>query len=131
MRHAISCGTCRPRSPRPLGGPVDPADVRKVMLEEIPSGLPLSDPKVLVVDTALFGRWEMNWVVYNHGHDVALPGSAKTPITPTGRAIVSVSTASIRRPVVTRSTRAYLRAEVAEGSRSRTYQEAADAPSRV
>jgi hypothetical protein len=29
---------------------------------------------------ALFGSWEMNWIAYNHGHDVALPGSVKTPI---------------------------------------------------
>jgi transglutaminase-like putative cysteine protease len=60
--------------------PVDPADVRKVMLEEVPGGLPMSDPKVQAARNALFGSWEMNWVVYNHGHDVALPGSAKTPI---------------------------------------------------
>ena len=60
--------------------PVDPADVRKVMLEEVPGGLPMSDPKVQAARNALFGSWEMNWVAYNHGHDVALPGSAKTPI---------------------------------------------------
>ncbi len=60
--------------------PVDPADVRKVMLEEQPGGLPLSDPKVQAARQALFGSWEMNWVVYNHGHDVALPGSAQAPV---------------------------------------------------
>jgi transglutaminase-like putative cysteine protease len=60
--------------------PVDPADVRKVMLEEAPGGLPVGDPKVQAARHALFGSWEMNWVAYNHGHDVALPGSAKTPI---------------------------------------------------
>jgi transglutaminase-like putative cysteine protease len=60
--------------------PVDPADVRKVMLEEAPGGLPVSDPKVQAARHALFGSWEMNWVAYNHGHDVPLPGSAKTPI---------------------------------------------------
>jgi transglutaminase-like putative cysteine protease len=60
--------------------PVDPADVRKVMLEEVPGGLPISDPKVQAARSALFGSWEMNWVAYNHGHDVALPGSAQTPI---------------------------------------------------
>jgi transglutaminase-like putative cysteine protease len=60
--------------------PVDPADVRKVMLEEHPGGLPMSDPKVLAARQALFGTWEMNWIAYNHGHDVALPGSTKAPI---------------------------------------------------
>lgn len=60
--------------------PVDPADVRKVMLEEQPGGLPMSDPRVQAARQALFGSWEMNWVAYNHGHDVALPGSTKAAI---------------------------------------------------
>jgi transglutaminase-like putative cysteine protease len=60
--------------------PVDPADVRKVMLEERPGGLPLSDPKVQAARQALFGSWEMNWLAYNHGHDVALPGSTHAAI---------------------------------------------------
>lgn len=55
--------------------PVDPADVRKIMLEEVPGGLPLSDPRVQAARAALFGSWEMNWIAYNHGHDVVLPGS--------------------------------------------------------
>ena len=57
--------------------PVDPADVRKVVLEEVPGGLPMNDPKVQAARAALFGTWEMNWVAYNHGHDVALPGSSR------------------------------------------------------
>jgi transglutaminase-like putative cysteine protease len=60
--------------------PVDPADVRKVMLEEVPGGLPLGDPRVQAARQALFGSWEMNWVAYNHGHDVVLPGSVKPPL---------------------------------------------------
>ena len=60
--------------------PVDPADVRKVMLEETPAGLPLDDPKVQAARARLFGAWEMNWVVYNHGHDVTLPGSRQGKI---------------------------------------------------
>jgi len=56
--------------------PVDPADVRKLMLEEVPGGLSLADPRVRRARAALFGSWEMNWVAYNHGHDVALPGSS-------------------------------------------------------
>lgn len=55
--------------------PVDPADVRKVMLEEPPGNLPINDPKVVAVRKALFGAWEGNWVAYNTAHDVALPGS--------------------------------------------------------
>ncbi|CAB3848556.1 twin-arginine translocation signal domain-containing protein [Achromobacter denitrificans] len=60
--------------------PVDPADVRKVMLEEPPGELPLTDAKVRAARVMLFGAWEMNWVAYNHGHDVALPGAAHGPV---------------------------------------------------
>jgi len=28
----------------------------------------------------LFGSWEMNWMAYNFGHDVALPGSNGAPV---------------------------------------------------
>ena len=55
--------------------PVDPADVRKVVLEEPPGGLALDDPKVAAARRTLFGHWEMNWMAYNTAHDVALPGS--------------------------------------------------------
>ncbi len=56
--------------------PVDPADVRKVILEEPPGNLDRRDAKVQVVEERLFGSWEMNWLAYNFGHDVMLPGSA-------------------------------------------------------
>jgi transglutaminase-like putative cysteine protease len=56
--------------------PVDPADVRKVVLEEPPANLPLDDAKVVAARKALFGAWEMNWLAYNVAHDVALPGSS-------------------------------------------------------
>jgi transglutaminase-like putative cysteine protease len=55
--------------------PVDPADVRKVMLQEGAGHLALDNPKVVDVRRALFGSWEGNWVAYNDAHDVALPGS--------------------------------------------------------
>jgi transglutaminase-like putative cysteine protease len=55
--------------------PVDPADVRKVALEEPPGKLALDDPKVAAARKRLFGSWEMNWLAYNMGHDIALPGS--------------------------------------------------------
>ena len=56
--------------------PVDPADVRKVVLEEPPGQLALNDPKVAAARTTLFGAWEMNWLAYNFAHDVELPGSS-------------------------------------------------------
>ena len=55
--------------------PVDPADVRKVALEEPPGQLALSDPKVEAARKRLFGSWEMNWLAYNMGHDISLPNS--------------------------------------------------------
>lgn len=60
--------------------PVDPADVRKVMLEEAPGNLPFDHPKVKAARVMLFGAWEMNWVAYNHAHDVVLPGSSAGPV---------------------------------------------------
>ena len=55
--------------------PVDPADVRKVVLEEPPGQLSVDDPKVVAARKTLFGAWEMNWLAYNFAHDVELPGS--------------------------------------------------------
>ena len=60
--------------------PVDPADVRKVVLEEPPTNLALTDPKVIAARRALFGAWEGNWLAYNVAHDVKLPGSKEEPI---------------------------------------------------
>jgi transglutaminase-like putative cysteine protease len=60
--------------------PVDPADVRKVALEEPPGGLSLMDEKVADVRKQLFGAWEMNWLAYNTAHDVPLPGSRKVTV---------------------------------------------------
>jgi transglutaminase-like putative cysteine protease len=60
--------------------PVDPADVRKVVLEEPPGNRPLSDEMVSKARARLFGSWEMNWMAYNYAHDVVLPGSAKQPL---------------------------------------------------
>lgn len=58
--------------------PVDPADVRKVVLEEDPKGpLPLTHEKVQKARERLFGSWEMNWLAYNYAHDVALPGATR------------------------------------------------------
>ncbi|MGH8678286.1 MAG: transglutaminase-like domain-containing protein, partial [Burkholderiales bacterium] len=54
--------------------PVDPADVRKVVLEERP-GLTLQNPLVRNVRETLFGAWESNWLAYNFAHDVVLPNA--------------------------------------------------------
>ncbi|MFG1300819.1 transglutaminase-like domain-containing protein [Xanthobacter sp. V3C-3] len=54
--------------------PMDPADVRKVVLEEPPGKLALDDPKVVAARKALFGSWEGNWFAFNTAHDVVLPG---------------------------------------------------------
>ena len=55
--------------------PMDPADVRKVILEEPPGNLQLDDPKVIAVREALFGSWEGNWLAFNFGNEIALPGA--------------------------------------------------------
>lgn len=59
---------------------LDPADVRKVMLEEPPGNRPIDDDMVKRARARLFGSWEMNWMAYNFAHDVALPGSSGPPV---------------------------------------------------
>ena len=56
--------------------PTDPADVRKVVLEEPPTNLGMSDLKVMAARKTLFGAWEGNWLAFNVAHDVKLPGAA-------------------------------------------------------
>ena len=60
--------------------PVDPADVRKVALEEPPGDLPVDHAMVKKARARLFGSWEMNWMAFNYGADVALPGSKAAPV---------------------------------------------------
>ena len=60
--------------------PVDPADVRKVILEEPPGNRPVDDEMVKKARARLFGSWEMNWMAFNFGHDVVLPGSKGEPL---------------------------------------------------
>jgi len=59
--------------------PVDPADVRKVVLEER-GGIPLDDPTTKKARAKLFGQWEMNWLAYNYAHDVKLVGSREEAV---------------------------------------------------
>jgi transglutaminase-like putative cysteine protease len=60
--------------------PVDPADVRKVVLEEEKDRLlPLDDPRVKLARQTLFGHWEMNWMAFNTAADTRLaPETTKT-----------------------------------------------------
>jgi transglutaminase-like putative cysteine protease len=58
--------------------PVDPADVRKLILEEKKPSL--TDPAVVKVREQLFGSWEMNWIAFNDAHDVVLPGAKGKPL---------------------------------------------------
>ncbi len=51
--------------------PVDPADVRKVVLEE-EGGVPLDHAKAKLARARLFGNWEMNWMAYNNAGDTRL-----------------------------------------------------------
>jgi len=61
-------------SPRHGWVAVDPADVRKAVLE---ANLPLSDPKIVELRNRLFGYWEMNWVSFNAARDFNLnPGAS-------------------------------------------------------
>jgi transglutaminase-like putative cysteine protease len=66
--HSAACGWV----------PVDPADVRKVVLEEEPNRkLALNDERVARARARLFGSWEMNWLAFNTAHDVALPSAPR------------------------------------------------------
>ena len=56
--------------------PADPADVRKVILEEGGGKAP-ADPVVVAARKRLFGSWEMNWLAYNFAHDLALPRASR------------------------------------------------------
>jgi transglutaminase-like putative cysteine protease len=60
--------------------PVDPADVRKVVLEEPPGNRPMDDEMVKSARKRLFGSWEMNWMAYNFAHDVILPNATGAPL---------------------------------------------------
>ena len=57
--------------------PVDPADVRKVALEE---QVPIDSDKIKALRERLFGNWEMNWVGFNYARDVTLPGQKDRPL---------------------------------------------------
>lgn len=53
--------------------PVDASDVRRAVALE---GLSEGDSRFLALKKILFGVWEMNWMAYNRGIDLSLPGSS-------------------------------------------------------
>ncbi|MCW2285417.1 transglutaminase-like putative cysteine protease [Rhodoblastus acidophilus] len=55
--------------------PMDPADVRKFVLEEVAGGMPLESDAAARTSKFLFGAWETNWIAWNRAHDVKLPGA--------------------------------------------------------
>jgi transglutaminase-like putative cysteine protease len=65
---------CRAEAYLEDGGwfPIDPADVRKVVLEQ---KLAVDSAEVRELRERLFGSWEMNWVGYNSATDIELPGA--------------------------------------------------------
>lgn len=74
---------CRAEFYHPKFGwiPVDPADVRKVILEEEKDRLlPLDDPRVKLARQTLFGSWEMNWMAFNTAGDTRLAPETAKPL---------------------------------------------------
>lgn len=57
--------------------PVDPSDVRRAIAME---GISDRDSKLASLNKILFGVWEMNWVAFNVGADVAAPGQSTRTI---------------------------------------------------
>lgn len=56
--------------------PVDPSDVRRAIAME---GLSDRESRLLSLRKVLFGVWEMNWIAFNLGTDISLPGKL-TPL---------------------------------------------------
>ena len=55
--------------------PVDPSDVRRAVSLEVLSD---RDSKLISLKKILFGVWEMNWIAFNLGSDVVLPGKTSS-----------------------------------------------------
>jgi len=64
-------------SPRHGWVPVDPADVRKAVLETKQA---LNEPQITALRERLFGYWEMNWVGFNYARDFNLAPPASRPL---------------------------------------------------
>ncbi len=55
--------------------PVDPSDVRRAIALE---GMRDRDSNLNALKKVLFGVWEMNWIAFNLGTDISLPGKQST-----------------------------------------------------
>ncbi|MDR2113044.1 MAG: transglutaminase-like domain-containing protein [Candidatus Accumulibacter sp.] len=55
--------------------PVNPSDVRQVILDE---SLDPGDPKLTILKKLLFGFWEMNWIALNTAQDIVLQGAPES-----------------------------------------------------
>jgi hypothetical protein len=64
--------------------PVDPSDVRRTIALE---GISDRDSKLLSLKKILFGVWEMNWIAFNLGTDIVLPGKTFADALPASAAI--------------------------------------------
>ncbi|WP_415036699.1 transglutaminase domain-containing protein [Azonexus sp.] len=53
--------------------PVDPSDVCRAIAR---SHLSNQDSRLSALKRVLFGVWEMNWIAFNHGSDLQLPGES-------------------------------------------------------
>ncbi len=53
--------------------PVDPSDVRRTIAMEAMSD---HDSRLISLRKILFGVWEMNWIAFNVGTDITLPGKS-------------------------------------------------------
>jgi transglutaminase-like putative cysteine protease len=60
--------------------PATPGDVRRVIRDEAPGELELTDPKAVSARMTLFGAWEGNWIAYNMANDFVLPNSGGTAV---------------------------------------------------
>lgn len=54
--------------------PVDPSDIRRAIAME---GLSDRDSRLNSLRKVLFGVWEMNWIAFNLGTDITLPGQQR------------------------------------------------------
>ena len=86
--------------------PVDPSDVRRAIAMEVISE---RDSKLQALRKVLFGVWEMNWIAFNLGTDVVLPGNGATlpflllpQLEAAGRRIDTSEPASVQYSIKTR-----------------------------
>jgi len=80
-RNVTKAQHCRAEVWLPGSGwtPVDPADVRKVVLEEPPGNLAMTLPRWCRAQGAVSARGRATGVAFNDAHDVKLPARTNRP----------------------------------------------------